>query len=218
MSTAILLHGSGDSPATWATVVQALGDGWTCLRPRPEEVRRARAVEPFVLVGHSYGGWEALRFAASEPAGLAALVLIEPVAFGVLEGWDDDALEVVRAASEPFALKSLVEFWHGPEGWTGMPANDRFRLMAEEPRLRRQGARALRLPAVVDERAAFSAPTTIAWGSETRAEEVRVCERLADLLPAAHTAVLDGARHASLRSHADAIAELIEAAGTAPRS
>lgn len=218
MPTAILLHGSGDSPAVWDNVVQALGDGWTILRPRPEEVARARAVEPFVLVGHSYGGWEALRYAAAAPRGLAALVLVEPIAFGLLEGWDDDTLAAVRAASEPFSLRALVEFWHGPDAWTDMPAMARYRLMTEEPRLRRQAARALHLPASTELIGALGVSTTVAWGTETRDEEKRVCERLLELIPSAAGHRLEGAEHGSLRSHATQLAGLIATAGTAPPS
>jgi len=122
MPTAVLLHGTGDSPAAWGRVREALGEDWDVLCPAPEEMRRT-LLPPgrMTLVGHSYGGWEALRWAAAKPDRVDHLVLVEPVLFGLLEGHDDATLARVQQASSPFSLRSLIDFWGGAGAWDALP-------------------------------------------------------------------------------------------------
>lgn len=210
MPTAVLLHGTGDSPASWALVRASLGEDWTVLSPPPEEMKRT-LLPPgrLTLVGHSYGGWEALRWAAARPDRVAHLVLIEPVLFGLLEGHDDDALAEVQAASSPFSLRSLIDFWGGPGAWDRVPLDRQFRLMAEEPRIRRQVARVARLPIDAEAMAALDVRTTVVCGTETVGPAIALCKRLADVLPKATLTMIEGAGHHSIRTHVDDVVAAI---------
>ena len=109
--TALLLHATASSGAQWQTLTDALRAGCRVLAPdlygygetdpRPGDGAFALADEaalvnailarssgPIHLVGHSYGGAVALRFAVQQPERLRSLILIEPVAFHLLR---DDA-------------------------------------------------------------------------------------------------------------------------------
>src|SRR5690348_9869377 len=110
--TVLLLHATASSSAQWFDLAGVLRanchvvapdlygygetDPWPGNRPfaLSEEAALADAVlprdgRPVHLVGHSYGGAVALRFALQQPERLRSLVLIEPVAFHLL--WGDTA-------------------------------------------------------------------------------------------------------------------------------
>jgi pimeloyl-ACP methyl ester carboxylesterase len=97
----ILEAGAGDFSVDWSLVQPLVapfarvcsydraGAGWSDLGPRPRTMRqqvwelhtllqKAGEKPPFVLVGHSYGGWLARLFAETYPADVSGLVLVEP--------------------------------------------------------------------------------------------------------------------------------------------
>ena len=101
----VLVHGLGSSLHEWDTVIPALvGAGWQAYAcdlpghgssPKPKEqaaytlqnlydgwaawVEGLGLPEPFVLAGHSLGGYLSLRFAKQHPARLRGLLLIDPL-------------------------------------------------------------------------------------------------------------------------------------------
>jgi pimeloyl-ACP methyl ester carboxylesterase len=137
------------------------------------------------------------------------LVLIEPVLFALLEGHDDEAWAQVRMASSPFSLRNLVDFWGGVGAWDKLPMDRQFRLMAEEPRIRRQLARAARLPIEVEAMRAFPVRTTVVCGTDTVAPSITLCRLLAEVFPEATLRMVDGAGHASIHTHPEELAALI---------
>ncbi|MBD0275079.1 MAG: alpha/beta fold hydrolase, partial [Acetobacteraceae bacterium] len=121
------LHGHGDSDpwpgpgplalAAEGAIVAALGE---------------RAGEPVHLVGHSYGGAVALRFAWAHPDHVRSLTLIEPVAFPLLRDSvapDDGAalrsIEALAAAVARGDMGSFVDFWNGDGAWAALPEERR---------------------------------------------------------------------------------------------
>ncbi len=89
---------------------------------------------PIHLVGHSYGGAVALRFAMQQPERLRSLVLIEPVAFHLLRDESPDPAnrrlfgEVMEiggpgvAGPRPSgdyrrAMARFVDYWNGEGAW-----------------------------------------------------------------------------------------------------
>jgi pimeloyl-ACP methyl ester carboxylesterase len=99
-ATVILEAGAGDFSVDWSLVQRLVapfarvcsydraGAAWSDLGPRPRTMRqqvwelhalleRAGEKPPFVLVGHSYGGWLARLFAETYPADVSGLVLVD---------------------------------------------------------------------------------------------------------------------------------------------
>ena len=98
----VLLHGAGGNRATWfqqvvdlasdftVVVVEARGAGRSTDRAAQsgpvagaqdlEAVRRELDVPQWHVVGHSLGGWTALRYAATEPARTSSCVVLNAVA------------------------------------------------------------------------------------------------------------------------------------------
>jgi pimeloyl-ACP methyl ester carboxylesterase len=98
--TVILEAGAGDFSVEWSLVQPGVakfarvcsydraGDGWSEMGPFPRTYRqivyelhtlldRAGERGPFVLVGHSYGGWLVRAYQAAYPAEVAGLVLLD---------------------------------------------------------------------------------------------------------------------------------------------
>lgn len=98
--TVILEAGIGDFSVEWSLVQPGVapfarvcsydraGDGWSELGPHPRTFRqivhelhalleRAGERPPFVLVGHSYGGWLVRLYQATYPSDVAGMVLVE---------------------------------------------------------------------------------------------------------------------------------------------
>jgi pimeloyl-ACP methyl ester carboxylesterase len=99
--TVILEAGLGDFSVEWSLVQPGVakfarvcsydraGDGWSDLGPHPRTMHqivyelhtlldKAGVRPPFVLVGHSYGGWLVRLYASTYPAEAAGMVLVEP--------------------------------------------------------------------------------------------------------------------------------------------
>jgi len=98
--TVILEAGLGDFSVEWSLVQPSVakfarvcsydraGDGWSDLGPHPRTLRQiiyelhtlldnADLKPPFVLVGHSYGGWLVQLYASTYKAEVAGMVLVE---------------------------------------------------------------------------------------------------------------------------------------------
>jgi pimeloyl-ACP methyl ester carboxylesterase len=98
--TVILEAGIGDFSVEWSLVQPGVakfarvcsydraGGGWSDTGPQPRTMRqlvyelhtlldKARVRPPFVMVGHSYGGWLVRLYAATHPSDVAGLVLVE---------------------------------------------------------------------------------------------------------------------------------------------
>src|SRR5262245_65150762 len=98
--TVVLEAGAGDFSVEWSLVqpdvakfarvcsYDRAGDGWSDLGPHPRTLRqivyelhtlldKGGVKPPFVLVGHSYGGWLVRLYASTYPAEVAGMVLVE---------------------------------------------------------------------------------------------------------------------------------------------
>ena len=243
--TVLLLHATASSGAQWQSLSETLRSGYRVLAPDlygygetdpwpghgpfalAEEAALADAVladagqGPIHLVGHSYGGAVALRFAMQQPERLRSLVLIEPVAFHLLR---DEALgpanrhlfsEVMEvadlvssaAASGDYrsAMARFVDYWNGDGAW-----------MRTKPEL--QAALARRTPKVALDfwatmtestpRTAYrriAVPTLVLRGARSPRPTRRIAELVAESLPESRLQTIDGAGHMLPLSHKEAV-------------
>lgn len=175
------------------------------------------AVGDAALVGHSYGGWIALRAAVRRRP--RALVLFEPVAFGVLHAARDEALADLAAldASGDFFARALigtapwcerfVDWWGGPGAWSRMGPIMQGMFVQRAEKTFHEVFAVARDRAAVDDYP--SGPRALLLrGETTRRAAVRVSERLAAHLGAA-LEVVEGAGHMAPLTHADAVARTI---------
>ncbi|HVO88024.1 MAG TPA: alpha/beta fold hydrolase [Casimicrobiaceae bacterium] len=153
----VMLHASLSSKSQWTPLAQRLasryrviavdlaGYGDQAMPSRPEtfsldtevdlvESRLRRVVAPGTpvhLVGHSYGGLVALRFALRHRNRLASLSLYEPVAFRLLDQHDPELAateqmarrisELLNAGRRAEATRTFVDFWGGSGAYIALP-------------------------------------------------------------------------------------------------
>jgi len=233
-TSAVLLHGSADTPAAWQGVVAALGPDWQTSTPTfgpigarcaldqdlpwlSEEMERAGAR---VLVAHSYGALLALRWALLHPDRLDRLVLAEPIAWGLVRDRPEvrPVLEIIRdrfqqadltASDEAALLQLLADYWNGPGFWAGLPDRVRAALHTGLPRTRAEVVSGGSDATSIAEVRALQVPTVVMMGERTPVESAHVSRTLAEALPEACLVVLQGAGHQFLRTHPVEVAAAI---------
>jgi len=176
---------------------------------------------PIHLVGHSYGGAVALRFALQRPERLRSLVLIEPVAFYLLSGHGPDSADrqLFRQVMEIAALASkaaangdyrratarFVDYWNGEGAWTQTKPEMQAALARRMPKV------ALDFRATMTEstpRAAYrriQVPTLVLRGARSPRPTRRIAELVAESLPASRLHTIEGAGHMLPLTHKEAV-------------
>lgn len=155
MSTVVLLHGSGQGPASWSRVKQALeaekeqvltpsmlgysplppADPGYSLEQEVEHLAQAlTGVESFHLVAHSLGAMFALHLAARRPARVLSLTLVDPVVVSLLRRYDEAGYAEMDAQYQAFmtalpdteaAAQRFVDHWNGAGTWRSLPDRPR---------------------------------------------------------------------------------------------
>ncbi len=242
----VMLHSGGMSSRQWRRAAEHLAPSYRVLTPDfvgygdsgewPEgerfeladEIEATEALvrglgEPAHLVGHSYGGFVALKVAAASPAAVRSLAVYEPVAFGVLDGWADGkaiaelardeggfAGEGGEGAREAF-LRRFIDYWSGEGAWDALrpAARDEFRRGAGKLAQEVRGLLADRTPLAAY--AAVAAPTLVLSGELSPPDARRVAELIAGAVPGARLERLAAAGHMGPLTHAGAFLRHLEA-------
>lgn len=160
-----------------------------------------------LVVGHSNGGRIALRFENLHPGRLKGLVLID--AAGVPHQTSKSrakivVLRVMAKIGKPLKYVPIVRrvFYRliGGQDYLNAPAN-----------MKKTMQNMLAANDLLDF-AAVSVPTTLIWGSEDQQTPLADGKFMAQHIPGAQLHIIDEARHAPMYTHADQVAEIIEAA------
>src|SRR5690242_21727905 len=102
-STVLMLHSGGFTSRQWRRLSESLSSEFNVITPdllgygdtpwpngepfhfdQDLDYVRSLVTEPMHLVGHSYGGFLALKLAIAEPSHVKSIAAYEPVAFGIL--------------------------------------------------------------------------------------------------------------------------------------
>jgi len=173
------------------------------------------------LVGHSYGGAVALRFAMRHPERLRSLVLIEPVAFhllrdGVPDPEDRRLFREARAlatlvwqamASGDYrgAMASFIDYWNGGGAWMRLKPELQAALTRRLPKVALDFHAVMSDPTPLVAYRRMTVPTLLLRGSDSPAPARRVAELLAERLPQARLKTIEGAGHMLPLTHKDAV-------------
>ena len=164
----ICLHASTSSSKQWSALMERLSPGCRMLAPDlagqgrtawqdrganalEEDLRLVEAVaagEPIHLVGHSYGGAVALRYAMRHPQLVRSLALYEPAVWhivGVGAASDHATLrvfdvghrvvELVEGGDHLQAAHVFLDYWNGAGSFEAMGATQRERVSAQMTRV-----------------------------------------------------------------------------------
>jgi len=209
------LYGYGEAPA-WT------GPGPLKLSAESARIREAvpAASAGIHVVGHSYGGAVALRFAVEQARRVRSLTLIEPVAFHTLqEGGRGDrrlldsvhriAAGVIRdtvTGDYHGAMRGFVDYWNGRGAWEKISADTRQRMSRHAPKV------VLDFHAAVKEgarlgtyRRRFDFPVLVIRGALSPASTQRIAELLTENVANAALITVEGAGHMLPLTHPEPV-------------
>ena len=178
----------------------------------------AREVGPAHVVGHSFGGAVAVQAALAAAGSFSSLVLIEPQLYPLLvELGEADLLAEKQVLSEGFmdridegreaeGWQFFVDHFNGDGTWQGLSESKRQEFIAMSASARQKydamyGSRTGR-----GDLGRISLPTSVLWGSETAAYDLRLCQIVLGAIPGSRGEAIPEAAHMSPLSHPEAVA------------
>ena len=223
----VMLHSSLSSKSQWTALAERMsprfrvialdlwGYGDNAMPAAPDsfalddEVRLVAArldslVAPHLrvhLVGHSYGGLVALRFAQCRGDRVASLSLYEPVAFRMLDDEDaglaeartlaDHVRRLLAAERLHRAAQAFVDFWSGDGGYASLSPRARSGIARKIDKIPLDFQAAWRWRPDPRDLRSIVAPTLLMAGNRSPAVAQRIVALLAGTLPNCRVASFD---------------------------
>lgn len=242
----VLVPCSAGSSRQWKSLIEQLGGftsialdlrghgsrgGWHGEGPFSLEEEAAAIGEayaggaPFHLVGHSYGGAVALKFALHFPERLRSLTLIEPSCFHVLRsahGDHDHLLDEIRGVAEGVnrgvisgdyrrGMAGFIDYWSGAGSWDALSEARKAQFADLAVHIAHHFWSLLEEPTPLSAYAAIDVPTLILCGTKSPAPSRTIARLLAETLPQSRHRTVRDAGHMSPITHPADVNPLIVA-------
>ena len=245
METVLCLHASASAGRQWRLLAESLGTGYRLLTPdllgygEGDFARSGRfSLEDEVehvlsqlgddesrlhVVGHSYGGAVALRFALRHPERVVSLTVYEPAQPLLLfeDGLHTSEAREVRCLREAFvshakstfgrwrAAREFVNYWSGSKAWDSLRFAQRRRITGLVPKIAAEWDALFASSAALGDVSVLTMPVKILFGSRTRRTAKRVCELLQERIRGSRLVQVDGLEHMGPLTHAHVVNPLI---------
>lgn len=178
---------------------------------------------PFHLVGHSYGGGVALKFALSQPKRLRSLTLIEPSSFHILKdagGADARLLDEIRSVAQALnrgvirgdyagGMETFIDYWTWTGSWKSLPMHKKAQLAQLAVHVAHHFCGLIEETTSPQACAEIDVPTLILSGTLSPAPSRAITRILAELMPRARHRTIRGAGHMAPITHAAEVNALI---------
>jgi len=210
-------YGHGRSPVWPADRRVALRDEVALLEPV-----FARAGEPFILVGHSYGAAVALIAAIDRPQRVRALALYEPTLFSVLDAERPppneadgirkavaESVAALAAGNPDAAAECFIDYWMGIGSWASMPDSRRGPIATSIVNIQGWANALLGEPTPLTAFKALGIPVLYIIGKASPVSSRGVARVLASTLPQVKRVELEGLGHMGPVTHPEAVNEVI---------
>lgn len=192
----------GEGPLSLSEEAAAIGDAYS-------------GSAPFHLVGHSYGGAVALKFALCFPERLRSLTLIEPSCFHVLRTADEahaKLLAEIRGIAEAVnrgvlcgdyrgGMATFIDYWGGPGSWDALPDAKKAHFADLAVHIAHHFWSLIEEQTPLEAYADVDVPTLILCGTRSPDPSRVIARMLADTLPRARHRTVRDAGHMSPLTH-----------------
>ena len=241
----VLLHAGGSSGRQWEKLCACCPVGYRFLAPDligfgkttrwagPGDLTHDHQAElvstlveqhcdrPVHLVGHSYGGSTAVRFAIARPDRIKRLTLIEPNIVPLLEdagehevfeeyaGVARSFIEDVAADRPEAAWQSFIDLRNGAGAWEALTDDRRASMLAQTGQMIDGFKSNLNNATTLSQCADLALPVMVICGGSTTRPERRISEILAGALPNCRYEIVAGAGHMSPLTHPGEVAALV---------
>jgi pimeloyl-ACP methyl ester carboxylesterase len=210
-------YGAGKSPPWPSDRPVALRDEVALLEPV-----FARAGDPFVLVGHSYGAAVALIAAVTQPHRVRAVALYEPTLFALVDAAspppnDADGIRnaVARAAAaldagdQDGAARHFIDFWMGAGAWDQTPEPRKGPIAASVANVRGWASALLGEPTPLQAFSRLNVPVLYMTGKKSPASSLGVARVLTPVLPRVEVVEFAALGHMGPLTHPEVVNEAI---------
>jgi len=192
-----------------------------------------KAGGPVHLVGHSFGGLVAVAVALRNRVPLASLAVLEAPAADLLRSAGEHRhYRAFRLMTERYftayangdaeAIATMIDFYGGASTFASWPPRVRAYAVETTAVNILDWQSGFGFPMTVAALAAIAVPALVVWGGDSHPAVRRANALLADGLPRAARAEIDGAAHFMIATHADEVSRLVgrhvHAAETGERS
>lgn len=187
---------------------------------RVVETAARRVGAPVHLVGHSLGGTVALATALAGDVDVLSIATFEANPLALVRERGQAALfEAMRRMSSAFesawqarerdAAGLIIDFWGGAGSFAMMPEAVQEYCCSTAHANVLDWHTAYAFNATMADYEALTMPTLLVRGGRANPAMVEITDALAACLPNAHPAIVEGASHFLITTHADACAELL---------
>jgi pimeloyl-ACP methyl ester carboxylesterase len=210
-------YGAGKSPDWPSDRTIRLLDEVTLIEPV-----LARAGSPVVLIGHSYGAAIALIAALADPGRVRAMVLYEPVLFGLLDaetpppneadGIRDavaDSGLALDSGNRDAAAERFIDYWMGRGAWKQTPEQRKPPIAASVTNVRRWEHALFTEPTRLEAFRSLDVPVLYMVGKRSTASARGVARLLTTVLPRVELIELDDLGHMGPTTHPDLVNDVI---------
>ena len=211
-------HGAGKGPPWPAKQPLALHDEVAFLEPV-----FARAGDPFVLVGHSYGAAVALVAAVNYPLRVSALALYEPTLFGLIDAQAaspneadgirqavERATAALAAGERATAAEYFIDYWMGAGSWQVKPEAQRLAIEQAIVNVQGWGHALFTESTPLETFAQLRMPVLLMMGQDSPVSSRAVAKQLMQALPNLQTIEFEGLGHMGPITHPERVNPAIE--------
>ena len=211
-------HGAGKGPPWPSEQALALCDEVACLEPV-----FARAGDPFVLVGHSYGAAVALVAAVNHPLRVSALALYEPTLFGLIDAQAappneadgirqavERAAAALAAGDRATAAECFIDYWMGVGSWRAKPEAQRPLIEQAIVNVAGWGRALFAEPTPLATFAELRMPVLLMVGQDSPVSSRAVARQLIQALPNLQAIEFEGLGHMGPITHPEQVNPVIE--------